>query len=194
MSTALQPAVDQPSHLRADWAFQGLTNKQEDYCQARIGGLDIASAYRLAYEPAEPYAPSVWQMAGDVEHSPKVTQRLKQLLDQRAADASLVPTIDRTFVLNGIAGLALHSDKDATRLRAYELLGKADYINLFRETKIIEHKLRSIADVDVELRQRLGELAKVVEGSARRLDSEADTPAAPADRRRKPALKPKGVA
>ena len=80
-----------------------------------------------------------------------------------------------------------------------ELLGKTAGIDLFRETTRVEHVNRTPEDVERELKAKLSEMMKTIEGSARpALEPGAAMPAAAvkpapadssprADRRRKPA-------
>ncbi len=108
------------------------------------------------------------------------------MVSAKRRDTSLVPLVDRNFVLEGITSLALNGDKDSVRLRAFELLGKVHEVNLFApETRT--DKPRTIEDIDKELRERLAELANVTPTTASTIEGTARPSAASAsDRRRKP--------
>jgi hypothetical protein len=94
-------------------------------------------------------------------------------------------------VINGIMDMAITATKESVRLNALQTLGKTVGIDLFRETVVHEKRVRTVEDVETELKDRLAELQRqltTVEGEARRVDA---TPA-PRDRRRKPANKNPG--
>lgn len=188
----LQPSAHQgyDQVLRGDRAFEGLTTKQLDYCEARISGLNMSDAYRKVYAVETTNPDSVGRMAYAVEVNVKVQAKLRQLLAERGPDTSLLQPITKDFVINGIAALAIGATKEPVQLRAWELLGKA--IGLF--DKSTEEQLAeptTSADIDAEIKRRLrGILSPVVEGEARRVDPPA-TSAEPARRQRQ--RKPRGV-
>lgn len=104
------------------------------------------------------------------------------MVERRDALSSLAPRVTKEFVLNGVVDLALNADKDSTRLRAFELLGKSVGIDLFRETHVTEKRDRTVEEVDAALREHLASLAPMIEGTATPVPL---TPGKP-DRRRKP--------
>lgn len=170
-------------------ALQGLTSQQFHFALYSFMGDNDAEAYRKAYgyQDSVPGSdPALGQRAHVVANNPKVQAKLLELRAKQEVSASLVPLLSKSFVLNGVMQLALKADKDSTRLRAYELLGKTVGIDLFRETHVHEKRERTIEEIDAELKERLKALAPMLEGKA--VDV---TPAAPAtpparDRRRKP--------
>ena len=112
--------------LRDDRAMRGLTVKQYEYVLQRLEGLGVTDAYTAAYEVGEGVArPTVTVMAAQVEANPKVQALLRERLMEREAVYEGLPVISRDFVLTGIAALAVSGDKESTRLKGYELLGKA---------------------------------------------------------------------
>jgi hypothetical protein len=93
-------------------------------------------------------------MGAAVEANPKVQSKLRRLLFDSNGEASLIPKIDEAFILTGIAQIAITSDKDTTRLRGYELLGKA--IGLFdRSQAEATPQMKSVNDIDAELKRKL---------------------------------------
>lgn len=173
--------------------FQGLTAKQEAYAMARFKGATQMEAYCAAYDVSGSSKETISRNALDADKHPGIVARVQQLTAERDKVSNLSVDLSREFVLNGIMRIALMGQKETTQLRAYELLGKTAGIDLFRETTRVEHVNRTPEDVERELKARLGEMMKTIEGSARA--AEPDSPAdklkpAPAaagrDRRRKP--------
>jgi len=150
----LTPAAPRGQVLRDDRAYEGLTPQQWHYARYRASGLSITEAYERAYEP-DPDLPrlAVSHMAAGVEANPKVQAKLRRLLAEAHGDTSLIPKIDEDFVLTGIAQIAVTSTKDSTRLRGYELLGKA--IGLFDKADAAPPPMKTVGDIDAELRKRL---------------------------------------
>lgn len=150
----LTPAAPRGQVLRDDRAYEGLTPQQWHYARFRASGLSITEAYERAYEP-DPDLPrlAVSHMAAGVEANPKVQAKLRRLLAEAHGDASLIPKIDEDFVLTGIAQIAVTSTKDSTRLRGYELLGKA--IGLFDKAQDAPPPMKTVTDIDTELKKRL---------------------------------------
>ena len=176
------------SMLRDDRAYEGLTHKQWHYVEARLTGLSVADAYRSIYEPGDVTPEAIYRQAAQVESNAKVQQRLRKRLLEVAGASSLIP-IDEGFVLNGIAQLAVTGSKESTRLRGYELLGKA--LGLFDRKPEAEAELKTVTDVDAELRKRLSAALSppVIDGEVAPLGPDAPTHT---DRRRKPKAEPTG--
>jgi len=178
---------------RAQDPFGGMTSKMAKFVDLSFSGLSDIEAYRQSYDVSGMAARTIAVRAHEVAHHPLVTVKLRELQEAREAQAILVARLGKEYVLEGIMKIAERGDKDSTRLRAYELLGKTAGIDLFRETTRVEHVNRTPEDVERELKARLGEMMKTIEGSARvaEPDSPADKPkpapaAAGRDRRRKP--------
>lgn len=176
------------SMLRDDRAYMGLTAQQWNYVEARIKGLSVVEAYRSVYQPVGIKIESEYRTATQVESNPKVQERLRARLMEVAGASSLIP-IDEGFVLNGIAQLAVTGSKESTRLRGYELLGKA--LGLFDRKQDAEPELKTVNDVDAELRKRLSAALSppVIDGEVAPLGPDAPTHT---DRRRKPRAEPTG--
>ena len=187
-TTARQPHVDDtdPSLFGPDnsKAFGGLTPQQYRYCELRSDGIARADAFSEAYA-VEGERALLADRARKVEESVRVVGTINRMVSAKRRDTSLVPLVDRNFVLEGITSLALNGDKDSVRLRAFELLGKVHEVNLFApETRT--DKPRTIEDIDKELRERLAELANVTPTTAGTIEGTARPSASASDRRRKP--------
>lgn len=177
--------------------FQGLTAKQEAYAMARFKGATQMEAYCAAYDVSGSSKETISRNALDADKHPGIVARVQQLTAERDKVSNLSVDLSREFVLNGIMRIALMGQKETTQLRAYELLGKTAGIDLFRETTRVEHVNRTPEDVERELKAKLSEMMKTIEGSARPALEPGAEPAAavkpapadskPRDRRRKPA-------
>ena len=181
----LVPAGNAPlaRELREDRAFEGLTNKQLAYCEARMSGMSVVQAYTEVYKPAgEPR--TVYQNATAVEGNSLVQAKLRQLLFEKRGATSHLPAIDKEFVLTGIAALALNASKQGDQLRAYEMLGKA--LGMFKPETTEAPQPKTVNDIDAQLRDRLkAALAPVIDVEPN--DIETVPPAAePRVRVRKP--------
>ncbi len=170
-------------------AYGGLTPKQYRYCLLRADGLGQAQAYKEAYQ-SEAHATTVAAMAYDMEALPSIVMTINQMVRARTPQTSLVPLVDKDFVLQGITAIAIkETAKDNVRLRAYELLGKT--VGLFKDEVPTVSKPRTIEDIDRELRERLQSM-RTIEGAVTRvepgtLEPDSHQPAqSTGDRRRKP--------
>lgn len=150
----LEPTSSGPlaRELRRDRAFEGLTNKQLAYCEARMAGMGVVQAYIEAYKPSGSQA-SIYSGAGAVEANSLIQARLRKMLMEKNGKASDLPVIDKDFVVTGIAALALNATKQGDQLRAYELLGKA--VGLFKPEEKPVEQLKTVNDIDAQLRDRL---------------------------------------
>jgi hypothetical protein len=187
----LQPS-GRSTALRTDSAFEGLTFQQLAYCKARMSGLNMSQSYIAAYDPKGVDPQSIGRRAWDLERNPKVIAKLRTMLVEAEEPTTLLPSITRDYVLNGIATMAATSTKEAVQLRAWELLGKA--VGLFDRASPDDDRdkeAKTTTDIDAEIKRRLaGLLAPVVEGEARRVPS-APAPAR-RERRRKPRTETEG--
>lgn len=181
----MQVAAAKRKELDDSDAFEGLTSKQHRFVMHSFSGLSDVAAYRLVYDCRGMNPVVTAHKAAELAHDPLVSAKLRDLRLQVEEQSTLAPTTTRAFVLNGITALALNADKDSTKLRAYELLGKTAGIDLFRDTVRHERTERSVEDVDKELRDRLRELQSTIEGTALEVPSNP-SPEERRDRRRKP--------
>lgn len=150
-----------------------------------------AAAYRQAYQ-SDASDESVLRMAYTVEDDLRITTTINQMMLAKRPETSLVPEVNKSFVLQGITAIALKDNaKDNVRLRAYELLGKA--VGLFKDEAPAVAKPRTIEDIDRELRERLQSM-RTIEGAVTRVEPDPAShepdnhqPAqSTGDRRRKP--------
>lgn len=172
--------------------FEGLTSAQHRFVSLIFSGFQNTEAYRAVYDTSKMADTTVYSAARDLAAQPLLAAKIRELRERVDVQSTLAPGLTREFVINGIKGIALTGDKDSVRLAAYAHLGKTVGIDLFREVHVTEKRVRTVEDVETELKSRLAELqaqlngaaAVTVEGDARRVETR--------DRRRKPKENPGG--
>jgi hypothetical protein len=143
-------------------------------------------AYRAVFDVSGMAEGTAYKKAAEMAEMPLVKAKLREMRARVEAQSTLAPGLTREFVINGIMDMAITATKESVRLNALQTLGKTVGIDLFREVHVTEKRVRTVEDVETELKDRLAELQKqltTVEGEARRVDGAA--PGA-RDRRRKP--------
>ncbi len=144
---------------RAPQGRQTLTNKQEKFCEGVASGLNYSDAYRAAYSCANQKASTIHRSACLLGSNPKVIARLQHLEAEDDEDAVHSATYRRVFVLEGLAKEAVDRTNTGTaRIRAYELLGKTQGVDLFTDIKEQRVVFRSPGEIEAELRKRIGVL------------------------------------
>jgi len=177
-----------PRELDSSIFLQGLTANQEAYCQARIAGASKSEAYRSVYK-CEGWQPhTLWAAAWKQERIDLVQARLLELKAERDKQISLAPRVDKEFIVNGISEIAQDETiKSSTRLAAFIALGKMAGIDLFREIHVTEKRVRTQAEIDSELQERLAMLAKTIDGSVNSVSTASEQSPAAAAKQAKPA-------
>lgn len=185
--TSTRLAAVQLAELDDSRAFQGLTSAQHRFVTLVMSGLSNVEAFRAVYDVSGWTEGTAAGKASELANHPMVLAKLRELRQRVDAQSTLAPGLTREFVLNGLMAIALNGDKDSTRVSALVNLGKTVGIDLFRETVVTEKRVRTVADVEQELKDRLEELKQTltVEGAARRVEPDSTAPPA-RDRRRKP--------
>lgn len=142
------------TRLREDRAYMGLTPRQWAFAEARARGRSVTEAYIEAYKPPETMSKNaIMAGASETEANLKVQARIRARLLELQGDNSALPVIGRDFVITGIAALAIAGEKETTRLKGYELLGKA--LGLFDRGPEQIEKPKTVNDVDAKLRELL---------------------------------------
>jgi hypothetical protein len=95
------------------------------------------------------------------------------LMLEEQSKKTLAPIhIDRDFVLQHTALIALVADKDSDKLKALDMLGRSVGIDLFRDTVVHEKVTSTPAQVEEQLRDKLEALRRelggdTIEGTAK---------------------------
>ena len=131
----------------------GLTLKQEQFCQNVMAGMSHAEAYRDAYDCRHLKPAVVYQRAYTVVINPRVKARLDQLWVLREGRLSHTPAQMRLFIQERLHLEAVSPDNPpSVRVRALELMGKIGRVSLFtpetekpEDNQSIEGLLKRIA-------------------------------------------------
>jgi hypothetical protein len=170
------------------YAFQGLTSAQHRFVMLVFSGLSNVEAYRAVFDVTGWADTSVYTSAYDMANKPLIKAKLTELRQRVEAQSTLAPNLTREFILNGLMGLAINATKESVQLGALQTLGKTIGIDLFRDTVVTEKRVRTVEEVERELRTRLEDLKRTltIEGESRPADSTPAAAPAARDRRRKP--------
>ena len=141
-------------------AYNGLTANQENFCRYIANGETMAGAYRKAYHTRHDLRPdSVYNRSSALAKRPSIRNRIDQLLTERETVAIADYAYLRKFIIERLQLEALQSNNDACRIKALELLGKIDKIQLFGESAAKEEDPKAAAkDLSKELERRLSKL------------------------------------
>lgn len=137
--------------------YNGLTAKQENFCRYIANGETMAGAYRKAYETRPELRPdSVYNRASMLAKRDDIKARIDQLLSERETLAINDYAQIRKFIIERLQIEALQAKNDAVRVKALEMLGKIDKIQLFADgTKDSEVTASVNKDMKKELEDRL---------------------------------------
>jgi len=134
-----------------------LTSKQTAFIENMLKGMSGAEAYRRSYSAENMSLKAQSGEAAKLLAHPAISLRLEQGFALKQEKARHTAASLREFVTDGLYREASEAGTDAARIRAYELLGKIDYVGLFKERIGNEDDRRSAEEIKAELEQRLKE-------------------------------------
>lgn len=140
---------------------QGLTDKQEAYCQAVIGGSNLSDAYRSAYDCTNMADKTIHEAASRLFVDSKVSARIKVLSGQLDEKRRMLAASDADFALETLRRMAAKADTDSARIRAAELLAKASGV-FVDQVEMTDKTDRSEADIEQAIKARLARLGIAV--------------------------------
>lgn len=151
--------------------YNGLTAKQENFCRYIANGETQAGAYRKAYGTRkELRADTVYNRASVMFKRPDIQARINVLVTERETVAIADYAYIRRFILERLQLEAMNCKTDAVRIKALELLGKIDKIQLFSDGHKEEDGVKAASkDVTKELEARL---TKLLGGSPLKLNND----------------------
>lgn len=115
---------------------QTLTPKQEAFANCLAMGMSQADAYRAAYDCKNTKASSIHVSASKLAAEPKVKQRVEEYKAKQEQAMIHDGARLRDHVVSRLVSESTAQKSPATaRIRALELLGKLDIVQVFRETK-----------------------------------------------------------
>lgn len=136
----------------------GLTGKQEAFCQGvAMRGETLATAYRSAYDADSMTAHTIHCEASKLMARQDVAARVNDLVRQKQAKESHDGARIRSKVIEGLQWEALNPDNPASvRVRAFELLGKLDIVQAFKDKATDDaHSVSNSSDLAATLEARL---------------------------------------
>jgi len=145
-----------------DWAMAGatdeygLTAKQRKFAENVVSGMNLAEAYRKAYDAEGMKPASVQRRAAELVLHGKIRACMESMEGERRRLSEVVTVSDRDKVVTKLRNW-LDGTEPATQsqLRAAELLGKA--CGLYRDV-VEDHRERPAALVASELERRMAAL------------------------------------
>tara|TARA_R100001377_G_scaffold62527_1_gene38365 strand:- start:86 stop:610 length:525 start_codon:yes stop_codon:yes gene_type:complete len=134
---------------------QPLTNKQEEFSQLHASGLTKAQSFRLAYNVSETTTDkSVHEMASKTFNNDKVMRRIKAIQLQNREDQRMLALSRSSMIMKHLEIEATNPDNNSSsRIRALELMGKSNDVNLFVEK--VEMKTENTNVSSEELQDQL---------------------------------------
>jgi hypothetical protein len=139
----------------------GLTVKQELFCQEVAKGSSLSAAYRVAYN-AENMKPNIINNeACKLMARQDIADRVNRLIEERQAKSSHDSTRIRQHVIEKLWLESQDSKNPATvRVRALELLGKMTTVSLFTDRVMTETiEVRSPEDIEQQIKDKIAKLA-----------------------------------
>lgn len=137
--------------------YGGLNAMQENFCRFIVNGKSRVQAYRLAYGfGPDKSSQALYNRASELWKKPAIQQRVEELMQEREEIAVTDYGKIRSFVIQQLQLEAQNKDSPAhARIRALELLGKMDKIQLFSDKTDAEEKPLDKKQISKELEKRL---------------------------------------
>ena len=117
----------------------GLTAKQRKFAEGIVlEGLNASDSYRKAYDTkgnpstVNPHA-SRLKASDKIQATMQALERAKELAASQSAEAL------KSLVVSTLVDVATNSDRDSVRVAAVKTLGTVVGVDMFRETKRVEH-------------------------------------------------------
>ena len=136
-------------------AWDSLTNKQRAWINAFIGGMSETEAYRHVYSAEKMKPNTVNREASRLMVHPKIATIVKRRLREKEEAALHSAVSRRRFVIERLVERAKESDTHASEIRALELLGKMQGVDLFRDISATPDDIRPKEEVEAEIEKRL---------------------------------------
>lgn len=137
-----------------------VTPKQRRFAELMVEGHTGVAAYRRAYEVGTMSAKHIANEAWKLSRHPEVARIVKAGLAARERQVSYDAARIRELVVERLIDESLTARQDGARVRALELLGKLNGVDLFRERPVKEDPLAtlSVEELEQRLRERLTQL------------------------------------
>ena len=139
----------------------GLTVKQELFCQEVAKGSNLSAAYRVAYDTTNMKPAVVNSEACKLMAHPIIAERVNTIITENRAKTSLDAIRIRQHVIDKLwQESQAPTNSAAVRVRALELLGKMTDVSLFTERVQTETvTARDATEIEQAIREKLAKLA-----------------------------------
>ena len=139
----------------------GLTVKQEIFCQEVAKGSSLSAAYRAAYNSENMKPAIINSEACKLMARPIIAARVNALIEEKQAKTSHDSARIKQHVIEKLWLESQDTKNPATvRVRALELLGKMTSVSLFTERVMTETvEARSPEDIEQQIRDKLAKIA-----------------------------------
>ena len=135
---------------------EGLTAKQERFCQEVAAGNTLAASYRAAYDAANMTEHTIHNEASRLMNRPDIAARVNALIQAKQDKTSHDTARMRQHIIERLWAESQDSDSPpAARLKALELMGKLDIVGAFRERVSNEADNTASQDIAQTLQTRL---------------------------------------
>ncbi len=141
-------------------AAQGLTAKQEAFCQAYVAGDTKGSAtaaYKAAYRADGMKAASIHREACVTLDNPKIAHRIDELNADIVQQHRLQGVSLRQRVQDGLLAEAMTAESPAARVRAWELIGKLQGVDAFAADKVEQQTTVTSKQAENDLQQAIAD-------------------------------------
>jgi hypothetical protein len=138
----------------------GLTAKQEVFCQEVAKGSSLSAAYRVAYNSENMKPAIVNSEACKLMARPIIAARVNMLIEEKQAKSSHDSIRIKQHVIERLWIESQDTKNPATtRVRALELLGKMTTVSLFTDRVMTETvEARSPEDIEQQIRDKLAKM------------------------------------
>ena len=139
----------------------GLTAKQEAFCQEVAKGSNLSAAYRVAYDAQNMKPNIINNEACKLMGRQDIANRVNMLITENQAKSSHDSARIKQHVIEKLWLESQDTKNPATvRVRALELLGKMTSVSLFTERVMTETvEARSPEDIEQQIRDKLAKIA-----------------------------------
>jgi len=139
----------------------GLTVKQELFCQEVAKGSNLSAAYRVAYDTTNMKPAVINSEACKLMARPIIAERVNAIITENRAKTSLDAIRIRHHVIDKLwQESQAPTNSAAVRVRALELLGKMTDVSLFTERVQTETvAARDATEIEQAIRDKLAKLA-----------------------------------
>lgn len=138
----------------------GLTVKQELFCQEVAKGSNLSAAYRVAYNSENMKPNIINNEACKLMARQDIADRVNRLIEEKQAKSSHDSARIKQHVIERLWIESQDTKNPATtRVRALELLGKMTTVSLFTDRVMTETvEARSPEDIEQQIRDKLARL------------------------------------